>query len=246
MHNGELIIQLDKEVYNVCSLCRQTVSYRTHPEDHCSFPPLFLSGIIAILPQAVHDCLKKPLKQKKNHHNNPITGYNLLKSGLIIKGLSSPSADHSRLLCLGTGKWTKFSKFLHVLACVWLPESVPHHLSAVFLEVVSSCQAETGNGAFGRISTICQARESSQGPGLGGVCVGNAVEWLAGILTEKSPLPPLPSKGIASLPPCYKWKTTKNENMTSPRPTIKSPQSQKAPLSALNLAALLPMGATVS
>lgn len=84
---------------------------------------------------------------------------------------------------------------------------------------------------------------SSRGPGLGGVSVGNTLEWLAGILIEKSSLP---SVGIASLPPRYKWKTTKNENATSWRPTIKSPQSQKAALSVLNLAALLPMGATVS
>lgn len=70
---------------------------------------------------------------------------------------------------MGTGKWTKFSEFLHVLACVWLPEPVPHHLSTVFLEVVASCQAETGNGAFGGIFTICQARQSSRGPGPGAV-----------------------------------------------------------------------------
>ena len=109
--------------------------------------------------------------RKKKTQQPQITGYNVLKSRLIIKGFSSPSAAHSRLFCLGTGKWTKFSKFLHVLACVWLPESVPHHPSTVFLEVVSSCQAETGNAAFGGISTICQARESSRGPGPGGVRV---------------------------------------------------------------------------
>lgn len=115
---------------------------------------------------------KNPTQTEKTPKpNHPkLLGVNVLKSGLVIKGLSFPTADHSRLFCLGTGKWTKFSKFLHVLACVRLPESVPHHLSTVFLEVVSSCQAETGNSAFGGISTICQARESGQGPGPG-VCV---------------------------------------------------------------------------
>lgn len=78
-----------------------------------------------------------------------------------------------------------------------------------------------------------------------GVCVGSAVTWLAGILIEKSSLPS-PVLALPPLPPLYKWKTTKNENTTSRRPTIKSPQSQKADISALNLAALLPMGATVS
>lgn len=58
MLHGKLIRQLDKEVYNVCSLRRLMAAYRTHPEDHCSFPSLFPSGITAIL-SAVHDCLKK-------------------------------------------------------------------------------------------------------------------------------------------------------------------------------------------
>lgn len=84
-----------------------------------------------------------------------------------------------------------------------------------------------------------------RGRGRGCVCVGSAVKWLAGILIEKSSLPS-PVLALPPLPPRYKWKTTKNENTTSRRPTIKSPQSQKAALSALNLAALLPMGATVS
>lgn len=44
----------------------------------------------------MHNCLKNP-KVAKNPQRLQITGYNVLKLRLIIKGLSSPSADHSRL-----------------------------------------------------------------------------------------------------------------------------------------------------
>lgn len=57
----------------------------------------------------------------------------------------------------------------HVYGCL----SLFLIISTVFLEVVSLCQAETGNSAFGRMSTICQAKESSRVQGLGG-------EWGAG------------------------------------------------------------------
>lgn len=115
----------------------RAVSQGTHPWSQCSFPSFFLY-LDYCSSVSTAQLLKKKIEKKKTPQPIPqITEYNVLKLGLIIKGLSSPLVDRSRIFCLGTGKWTKFSKFLHVLACVWLPESVPHHLYCILGSCIS-------------------------------------------------------------------------------------------------------------